>query len=50
MALAGQPGDVLHPIRVLSEEVMPISPYEIMAIALMVLGVLIEIVKLNHRK
>jgi len=26
------------------------SPYEIMEIALMVLGVLIELVKLHHRK
>ena len=34
----------------LAEEVVPMSPYEIMEIALLVLQTLIEVYKLNHRK
>jgi hypothetical protein len=51
MALTGQPGDVLHPIRVLSEEVISMEPYEIMTIALRVIEVLLKLIKYRkHRK
>ena len=48
MALAGQPGDVLHPIRVLSEEVSLMSDYELIMIILTFLTLLIAVDKKNR--
>ena len=50
MALAGQPGDVLHPIRVLSEEVRLMSDYELIMIILTIGLVVIHVIDLQNKK
>ena len=50
MALAGQPGDVLHPIRVLSEEVSLMSDYELIMIILTISLVVIHVIDLQNKK
>ena len=48
--LAGQPGDVLHPIRVLSEEVSLMSDYELIMIILTIGLVVIHVIDLQNKK
>jgi hypothetical protein len=50
MDLPGQPGDVLHPIRVLSEEVRRMSDYELIMIILTIGLVVIHVIDLQNKK
>jgi hypothetical protein len=50
MDLPGQPGDVLHPIRVLSEEVSLMSDYELIMIILTIGLVVIHVIDLQNKK
>ena len=50
MALAGQPGDVLHPIRVLSEGVSLMSDYELIMIILTIGLVVIHVIDLQNKR